>query len=98
MQNPDDYLHSFGSAVKSLRASHGISQEQLAELAQLDRTYISDVERGRRNLGLRNIVALAHALGVEPASLLPSVTQAPSRPLTMHTPSTLASLWTADLQ
>ena len=57
--------------VKSLRASHGISQEMLAERAGLDRTYISDVERGQRNIGLLNIVALAHALDVDVRDLFP---------------------------
>lgn len=74
----DEFLESFGSSIKSLRASHGISQEQLAERANLDRTYISDVERGRRNLGLRNIVTLAKSLAVEPADLFPRTSRAPS--------------------
>lgn len=64
-------LTSFGNTVRSLRASLGISQEQLAYKAGLDRTYISDVERGNRNLGLKNIIAIATALTVEPADLFP---------------------------
>lgn len=67
-------LAAFGANLKSLRASAGISQEHLAELSGLDRTYVSDVERGKRNLGLRNIHTLARALLIEPADLFPKGT------------------------
>ena len=52
----------FGSRVRQMRIERGLSQERLAELAHLHRNYIGGVERGERNLGLLNIVALAHAL------------------------------------
>ncbi|GAA0492821.1 helix-turn-helix transcriptional regulator [Tatumella punctata] len=55
-------LKAFGMRVCSLRAQIKLSQEQLAERAQLDRTYISSVERGRRNISLLNICKLAVAL------------------------------------
>ena len=47
-------LGEFGRRVRSAREAHGWSQEQLAEKAQLDRTYIGGVERGERNLALLN--------------------------------------------
>lgn len=51
-----------------------MTQEALAERAELDRTYISDIERGRRNPGIVNVVRLARALGTTPAELLRGIT------------------------
>ncbi len=60
----------FGRRVRELRIECGLSQERLAELAHLHRNYIGGVERGERNIGLLNIVELAHALQVKPAELI----------------------------
>lgn len=57
-------LITFGSRVRELREAKGMSQEQLADVSGLDRTYISGIERGKRNVGLHNIEVLAKALGV----------------------------------
>ena len=53
-----------GKRVKELRNNLGISQEELSYLAELDRTYITSVERGKRNISIVNIQKLATALKV----------------------------------
>ncbi len=53
-----------GKRVKELRYKLGISQEELADLSELDRTYITSVECGKRNISIVNIEKLASALGV----------------------------------
>ncbi len=67
-----DNKKSFGSTVKAWRKRLGISQEELAERANLHRTYVSDVERGARNLSLESITRMAHALQVCVADLFPT--------------------------
>ena len=62
-------LLQFGQRVKRFRTAQRISQEDLAELADLHRNYVSQIECGRRNLSLLNILKLARALKV-PASKL----------------------------
>ena len=60
---------AFGRRVRDLRQARGLSQEKLAELADLHRTYVSSLERGQRNVSLENIHALARGLGVRPQDL-----------------------------
>lgn len=60
----------FGASVRKLRFRLGISQEVLAERADLHRTYIADIERGARNVTLKSIDRLANALQVSTADLL----------------------------
>jgi transcriptional regulator with XRE-family HTH domain len=73
MAKPDPVLRAFGCSVKKQREAKGLTQESLAEKADLDRTYLSDVERGTRNLGVKNVVRIAKALGVTPAKLMDGV-------------------------
>ena len=56
---------SFGEKLRSIRTSKQLSQEKLAELADLDRTYISSVELGKRNISIVNICRLASALEIK---------------------------------
>ncbi len=63
-------LRAFGSAVRARRQALGLSQEELAARADLHRTYVGDIERGRRNVSLNNIRKLAVALGCSPSDLL----------------------------
>lgn len=58
-------LQSFGQRVQALRKEHNLSQEQLAELAGVHRTYIGMIERAEKNITLRNIEKIAIALHVE---------------------------------
>jgi transcriptional regulator with XRE-family HTH domain len=66
-----DVMLRFGERLKVVRQKAGISQEKLAELACLHRTYVSSVERGQRNISLLNIEKLAEALDVELRDLMP---------------------------
>lgn len=59
-----DIKELVGRRVKQLRTQLGVSQEELADLAGLDRTYITSVECGRRNISIVNIEKLATALNV----------------------------------
>lgn len=65
-----DLIHSFAVNVRKYRNERGYSQEHLAELAGLHRTYISAVERERRNISIENIQRIAEALEIDPYMLL----------------------------
>jgi transcriptional regulator with XRE-family HTH domain len=71
---------AFGEAIRQMRGEIGLSQESLAEVCDLDRTYISGIERGSRNPSLTNILKIATALGVRPADLLSRTEAIQNRP------------------
>lgn len=58
----ESVLLKYGQVVRTIRQSKNISQEHLADLCGLHRTYISDVELGKRNVSLENIEKIAYAL------------------------------------
>ncbi len=60
-----DLLHCFATNVKRYRKEQGYSQEHLAELAGLHRTYISALEREKRNISIENIGKIAEALNID---------------------------------
>ena len=62
-------LQKFGDRVRELRRSQGLSQEAFANKCGLDRTYISGIERGNRNVSLRNIEVIAKSLRVSISEL-----------------------------
>lgn len=62
-----------GQTIKKLREKLFLSQEELAELCNLHRTYIGSIERGERNVSLINIIKIAHALHVTPSQLLEKI-------------------------
>jgi CheY-like chemotaxis protein/ribosome-binding protein aMBF1 (putative translation factor) len=71
-----DIISRFGASVRRLRFRLGVTQQDLAERAGLHQTYIAGIERGNRNVTLKSLVKLAHALQVSTAALLESTTHA----------------------
>ncbi len=65
-----DILKRLGKNVRRLRDQRGQSQETFADLASINRTYVSDIERGARNPTVRVLEKIAKTLGVSPGSLL----------------------------
>ena len=66
----DQFCIAFGQAVRRSRQRAGLSQEDMGFEAELDRTYISGVERGVRNPTLKIIFRIARALQVKPSTLI----------------------------
>ncbi len=73
MGKPDDILKRFGDRVRQLRKDGGYSQESFADECGLDRTYMGGIERGERNVALRNIGKIAEALGISISNLMDGV-------------------------
>ena len=69
MRSPDRTLAAFGRNVARIRSQLGLSQDELAEKADLDRTYVSGIERGLRNPGIKAVLRIARALGASPGDL-----------------------------
>lgn len=68
-----DLLFAFGQTVRQIRLSKDISQEKFADMCDLHRTYISDVELGKRNVSLENIGKMANALDIRISELFQEV-------------------------
>ena len=64
---------AFGKRVRELRLEKKLSQEELADLADLHFTYVSSVERGERNISIENIAKLAKALECQLKDLMPTI-------------------------
>jgi transcriptional regulator with XRE-family HTH domain len=73
MPKRDPLLVKLGQSLRRHRETAALSQEKLAELAEIDRTYVSDIERGNRNPGIKNLARLAKALGITTAQLCEGV-------------------------
>lgn len=65
-----DIKQKFGDRLRTLRGEADLTQEQLAQHAGLDRSYIGGVERGERNISLENMERLSKALGITISQLL----------------------------
>ncbi|MCI0634851.1 MAG: helix-turn-helix domain-containing protein [Actinobacteria bacterium] len=68
-KQPDAFLVALGQAVIAAREKRGLSQEGLSFECDLDRTYISGIERGVRNPTVKSLVRLARALRTTPSEL-----------------------------
>lgn len=60
-----DIKKKFGIKIKELRKARGLSQEKLANLAEIDRTYLPSIEKGERNVSIEVVEKLANALNVK---------------------------------
>jgi len=69
MARKKDILKRFGARVRKLRLEMDLSQEKFAAKCKLDRTYIGSVERGERNIAIRNIEKIAKTLGISISDL-----------------------------
>ena len=70
---PESVVRKVGRRIRELRQKKGWSQEKLAEEAGLHRTYIGQVERGEKSIGVENLVRIARALGVRVAAVFVGV-------------------------
>jgi transcriptional regulator with XRE-family HTH domain len=73
MSKHNGILASLGLNVRKAREAKDLTQEQVAEKADLDPTYISGIERGIRNPGIKNVAKLAKALGLTTSELCKGV-------------------------
>ena len=73
----EELCKKFGARTRYLLLKLGLSQEGLAALCELDRTYVGGIERGERNPSLKNICLLASALGVHVSALFDEFPQSP---------------------
>lgn len=67
----NEKLVAFGQRVREIRKSRGLSQEGMAALAGVDRSYMGHIERGEKNITLTKIYQISDALGIEVADLFP---------------------------
>lgn len=70
-------LQELGNRVRSARKEKGLSQEGLAHLSGLHRTYVSSIERGERNLSVLNLLTLTTVLEVDAAIIISNLKRAP---------------------
>ena len=70
---PEKILIQFGHAVRAVRRDRGLSQEHLADICGLHRTYVSDIELGKRNVSLENIEKIAAAFNMSITELFTEV-------------------------
>ena len=72
MNDKHPNLVKIGKTIRQARLDRDISQERLAEIANLGRTYMGRIERGEQNLSIQNLIKIAFALKLEVGDLVPS--------------------------
>lgn len=70
---PDDLLFRLGNRIKKLRQKRGWTQVVMAEQVGIDRSFLADVERGKRNISILNLHLIANGFGVSLAKLLSGI-------------------------
>ena len=73
MTHDSDIRKKFGDKLRKLRHAKGLSQEAFADKCELDRTYIGGIERGERNVSLRNIEVIAVAFSMSISDLMEGI-------------------------
>jgi len=73
MRKKHPWLVEIGKNIRAIRESKGLSQEKLAELVEIDRTYIGGIERGERNVASLNLIKIAIALNTEVGNFFPTI-------------------------
>lgn len=63
-------LAAIGAAIRACRQLQGVSQEELAYIAQIDRSHMGKIERGERNVSLLNLLKICSALKTRPSEIL----------------------------
>lgn len=69
MDESEKSLELLGRKIRKLRQEKSLSQEEFAHIADIDRSYIGQIERGQRNIAFFNILKIAHALGIKISDL-----------------------------
>lgn len=69
MTDGNDIEKAFGQAVRKLRLERNLSQEKLSELSGLDRSYVSEIERGKKTASIRTVIKLAVGLEISPTKI-----------------------------
>lgn len=66
----DEILVRFGNKIREIRKDKGISQERLAELSEIDRSYMGRIERGEMNVTITKVYQISIALNIDPSELI----------------------------
>ena len=75
MKEKHQNLIKIGTKIRELRLARGYSQEGIADLSGMGRTYMGRVERGEQNISIQNLIQIAFALGVEVGELIPRLSE-----------------------